>query len=166
MAGPVSSIAYVPLSELLPAGFGRAEQRLRDLARRLEAHPAAERMAWFWHPEHVDPPAALAEDLRQVLLWAAITLYNTRDDWLELSLSISWRDAGQLTAYAAVEVACWCAENHNMHPVRDLDRDVDDDLDLGDAFAAGVKMLTTVLDEGPFEPQPWRQAAGLELRPG
>ncbi|GAA0506066.1 hypothetical protein Ade02nite_90960 [Paractinoplanes deccanensis] len=160
MAGPVSSIAYVPLHEVLPAGFARAEGRLRELATRLERHHSADRVAWRWYPEHVEP-----DGTRRVLVGTTITLYDTRDDWLELSLQIAWQPDGRLGVESTVEVACWCADNHNMHPVRESARDADDDFELADEFAAGVKLLTTVLNEGPFEPQPWRVAAGLPVRP-
>ncbi|MEU8820651.1 hypothetical protein [Actinoplanes sp. NPDC048796] len=166
MAGPVSSIAYVPLHEVLPPGFAGAEGRLRELAGRLERHHSADRVSWHWYPDHVEPPEVLAEGLRRDLVGITITLYNTRDDWLELALYLAWRPGPRLTVEASVEVACWCAENHNMHPVRELSRDADDDFELADAFAAGVKMVTAVLTDGPFEPQPWRAAAGLPIRPG
>ncbi|MFF5084967.1 hypothetical protein ACFY36_48670 [Actinoplanes sp. NPDC000266] len=159
MAGPVSSIAYVPLHEVLPPGFGRAEGRLRELAGKLERHHSADRVSWHWYPDHLD--AFLG-----TLVRITITLYNTRDDWLELALSVTGGEGGHLAVEAAVEVACWCDDDHNAHRVRDLSREVDDDYELADAFAAGAKMLTAVLTEGPFEPQPWRAAAGLPIRPG
>ncbi|MEV4350542.1 hypothetical protein AB0J83_39300 [Actinoplanes sp. NPDC049596] len=161
MAGPVSSIAYVALHEVLPPGFAGAEGRLRELASKLERHHSADRVAWHWYPEHVEVRAD-----GKILAGVTITMYDTRDDWLELSLRILWRAGPRLSVEASVEVACWCAENHNMHPVRELDRDVEDDFELADAFAAGVKMLVAVLGAGPFEPQPWRVAAGLPIRPG
>ncbi|XVV10248.1 hypothetical protein ACQP2X_36160 [Actinoplanes sp. CA-131856] len=158
MAGPVSSIAYVPLHEVLPPGFARAEGRLRELASRLERHHSADRVAWHWYPEHLGALGTLAR--------ITITLYDTRDDWLELNLGVARREDRQLTVEAAVEVACWCPDDHNLHQVRHRSWDVDDDFDLADAVAAGVKMLSAVLADGPFEPQPWRVAAGLPIRPG
>ncbi|SNY53808.1 hypothetical protein [Paractinoplanes atraurantiacus] len=159
MAGPVSSIAYVPLHEVLPPGFARAEGRLREIGSKLERHHSADRVSWHWYPEPLDAS-------QRILVRVTITLYNTRDDWLELTLYLAGREDGHLVVESAVEVACWCEENHNMHPVRDFGRDVEDDFELADAFAAGAKMLTAVLNEGPFEPQPWRVAAGLPIRPG
>ena len=38
-------------------------------------------------------------------------------DWLELTLDVGW--CPDLTVNAAVEMACWCSPDHNMHHVRE-----------------------------------------------
>jgi hypothetical protein len=66
---------------------------------------------------------------------------------------------------AAVEVACWCPEDHNMHQVRQGRWQVSHSHELVQAFAAGTAMLTDVLVSGPAEPHPWRVQAGLPDAP-
>ena len=88
-----------------------------------------------------------------------ITLMSASADWLELALDLAWRP--ELTVTAAVEVACWCPQDHNMHQVREAHWQVASRHDLVDAFAAGTAMLTDVLDTGPSEPRAWRALAGL-----
>jgi hypothetical protein len=92
-------------------------------------------------------------------------LYNTRDDWLELALDIAWLVPAQLTVNAAVEVGCWCSNDHNMHQMRQRQWHVVDSLELVEAFAAGTVMLMEVLASGPVKPHPWRVQAGLPDAP-
>ncbi|PWU53189.1 hypothetical protein DLE60_31065 [Micromonospora globispora] len=66
---------------------------------------------------------------------------------------------------AAVEVACWCPQDHNMHQVREAQWHVADCHELVEAFAVGTAMLADVLDSGPFEPRPWRIWANLPDAP-
>jgi hypothetical protein len=100
-----------------------------------------------------------------LLVDTTITLYGTRDDWLELTLDIAWIKPPKLTVNAAVEVACWCPRDHNMHQVREASWPVADSHELVEAFAAGTAMLVDVLGSGPFEPRPWRLQAGLPDAP-
>jgi len=60
---------------------------------------------------------------------------------------------------AAVEVACWCPQNHDMHQVRVARWHAVNSCDLVEAFAAGTAMLVDVLTTGPFDPHPWRARA-------
>jgi hypothetical protein len=71
----------------------------------------------------------------------------------------------ELSVNVAVEVACWCARDHNIHYVRESARPVADTAEVVEAFAAGVAMLTSVLNSGPFDPRPWRLDAGLPDAP-
>ena len=162
MVGPAPSITRVPLREVLPRRYSGAEDELRRLANELDRHPlAAERIAWHWYPDRTEPPQTSEPGIYLLLVDTTITLYNTGDDWLELSLDIAWLAPAQLTVNAAVEVACWCLENHNMHQVRHERWLVVDSQELVEAFAAGAAMLIEVLASGPVEPHPWRVKGGL-----
>ncbi len=164
MAGPATSIADVPLHDLLPGDHAAAEHDLRRLAHTLDTHSsAANRTVWHWYPEHTEPPPTSSEGAYLLLVDTTITLVNTGDDWLELTLDIAWRP--KLTVNAAVEVACWCPQDHNMHQVRQAHWQVASHPNLVDSFTAGAAMLTDVLDSGPFEPRAWRLRAGLPDAP-
>ena len=158
------SIDHVPLSDVLPADYVAAAGELRRLARRLDLHPAAaDRIRWWWFPEHSMRPSVPSELLCPLLFDTAIRLFDTGFDWLELTLNVGW--CPELTVNAAVEVACWCSPDHNMHQVREEHWPVTNRHDLVEGFAATTAMLTDVLDSGPFDPSPWRVEAGLPDAP-
>lgn len=94
-----------------------------------------------------------------------ITTYTTGVDWLEFTLDISWAAPRTLVVNAAVEVACWCPQDHNMHQVRSGQWRADNSHELVDAFAAGTATLQEALASGPLEPSPWRLRAGLPDAP-
>ena len=159
-------MTHVPLQEVLPHDYLSAEGELRRLANELDSNPlAAERIVWHWYPGRKEPPQTAESRTYLLLVDTTITLYSTRDDWLELSLDIAWLASAKLTVNAAVEVACWCQENHNMHQVRQGRWRVVDSHELVEAFAAGTAMLIEVLASGPSEPHPWRVQAGLPDAP-
>jgi hypothetical protein len=160
MSGPATSIAHVPLSEVLPSDYAAAADDLRRLARELELHRSAtDRIEWCWYPEHTSHPPGPAERCYLLLFDTTIALFASGLDWLELTLDVAW--SPQLTVNAAVEVACWCPQDHNMHQVRAAHWPVTNGRDLVEAFAAATAMVTNVLDSGPFDPSAWRVAAGL-----
>jgi hypothetical protein len=165
MVGSAGSIARVPLRDVLPGDYAAAEDRLRSLAVPLEIHgSAAGRIVWHWYPDHVEPPPAeLPQREYRMLLDAVITLMSTGYDWLDLTLDLAWTP--ELSVNAAVEVACWCQPDHNMHQVRDAQWPVASVEGLVEGFAAAIAMLTDVLDSGPFDPSPWRDRAGLPDAP-
>jgi hypothetical protein len=164
MPGPATSIAHVPLSDVLPGDYVAVAGDLRQLARELDVHHlAAGRIGWHWYPEHVQPPPRSSERAYLLLFDVTITLFNSGFDWLELTLDVAWRP--ELTVNAAVEVACWCPQDHNMHQVREAHWQVTSCHDLVEAFAAGTAMLTNVLDSGPFDPRAWRVEVGLPDAP-
>jgi len=166
MAGPVPSLAHVPLGEVLPQDYQDAEGELRRLANGLDSHPsAAGRSAWHWYPGHREPPRSADRGLYLLLIDTTITLYSARDDWLELALDIAWTEPPKLTVNAAVEVGCWCPQDHNMHQVCTKRWHAANCRDLAEAFEAGTVMLAGVLAEGPFDPHTWRVRAGLPDRP-
>jgi hypothetical protein len=164
MSGPATSLTEVPLSDVLPSGFATAENDLRRLTINLEAHRSAVgHVQWHWHPEHKAGPATSAQGIYYLVLDTTITLSNRDSDWFELTLDVSW--CPELTVNAAVEVACWCPQDHNMHRVRESRRPVANRDELVEAFAAGTAMLMQVLDSGLFDPRPWRTEAGLPDAP-
>lgn len=139
-----------------------AEDDLRGAGTRLESHHlAAGRTAWHWYPQRTGSPRLLAAGVHLLLVDVAVTLFNTGQDWLELTLDVAWQRQAQLTVSAAVEVACWCPQDHNMHPVRASRWHVADGHELVEGFGAGTALLASVLDSGPFDPGAWRVRAGL-----
>jgi hypothetical protein len=105
-------MAHVPLRDALPHLDLAAEDELRRLASMLDGHPVpAERTAWHWYSQRIEPPPYAPDGrLYLLVLDATITLYSTGDDWLELTVDIAWRTPQQLTVNTAVEVACWCPQ--------------------------------------------------------
>jgi hypothetical protein len=166
MVGPAPSLAHVPLGEVLPPDYLGVEGELRRLANELDRHPsAADQSAWHWYPDRREPPQASDRGAYLLLVDTTITLYDTRDDWLELALDIAWLAPPKLTVNAAVEVACWCPQDHNMHQVRTARWHAINSHELVEAFAAGTAMLLDVLATGPFDPRHWRVQAGLPDAP-
>ena len=166
MVGPAPSLAHVPLGEVLPDDYAGAEGELRRLADALESHPSAVgRSVWHWYTEHRERPQSSKTGIYLLLVDTRITLYSTRDDWLELTLDIAWGTSPNLTVNAAVEVACWCPHDHNMHQVRAAQWHAVDSRELVEAFAAGTAMLVDVLTTGLFDPHPWRAQADLPDAP-
>lgn len=159
----------VPLREVLSPEYLDAEDDLRTLAHKLDSHrSAAGRVAWHWYPGTEPPPTSTEPGetagefgVYHLLVDATIQLYATGADWLELTLDIAWSPSSKVTVNAAVEVACWCIQDHNMHQVRRTQWHVTNSGEVVDAFTAGTAMLADILDKGPFEPQPWRILAGL-----
>jgi hypothetical protein len=152
VSGPATSVSHVPLSDVLPSDHAAAAGHLRRLANELDVHPsAAGRIQWHWYPEHNMRPSISAEGSYKLVFDTTITLFNHGSDWLELTLDVAWRP--ELTVNAAVEVACWCSPDHNMHQVREGHWPAAGADALVEAFAAGIAMLAGVLDSGPFDPR-------------
>jgi hypothetical protein len=143
----VVSMERVPLRDVLPHDYLAVEDELRRLATQLDSHSSAvDRVARHWYPEHNSPPPA-SDELRIYLLLVdtAISLYDADSDWLELTLDIAWQQPSKLTVNAAVEVACWCMPDHNMHQVRTVSRQIANSHELVEAFAAGASAASRAL---------------------
>lgn len=164
MSGPVMSIGHVPLADVLPSDYVAVMGELQRVAGALDLHPAAvDRIGWWWYPEHRKRPPVATDGVYVLLFDTTIALFNSGHDWLELTLDVAW--CSGLTVNAAVEVACWCSQDHNMHQVRNERWTVTNSHDLAESFAAGTVLLTNVLDSGPFDPSAWRLEAGLPDAP-
>lgn len=168
MRGPqvAPSLADIPLSELLPEPYTTVLVELRRAGARLDSgRPATEPSRWFWYPANALPPSAPRPGISELLVGTGITLYSTGVDWLELTLDIAWAEPPRLAVSAAVEVACWCPQDHNMHQVRDLRWEVATGAELVDALDAAATTLLTWLRDGPYLPGPWRTRAGMDNAP-
>jgi hypothetical protein len=106
MVRSASSFARVPLGEVLPTDYIGAERELRRLANELDSHPSAtDRSTWHWSPGQREPSQP-SPGSQLLLVDDTITLYDIRQDWLELTLDIAWLEPPKLTVNAAIEVAC------------------------------------------------------------
>lgn len=116
--------------------------------------------AWesYTHEPALPPPATGAQLL---VLSATVSLANTGEDWLELSLLVAFDTPSLLEVAATVEVACWCVDDHNMHVVERREWVVGSGPALARSFAAGVQEINRWLATGPREPDAWRDGAGL-----
>jgi hypothetical protein len=167
MVGPVASVEDVPLAEVLRQDYVAAEGAIRRLGIELDSHrPPGDDGGWHWYPRSAQEPRPSTEGIHHLLFDAAIKVYDTGSDSLELTLCVAWgMSLPNLIVTAAVEVACWCSHHHGIHQVRGNLWDVRDSAELIDAFAAGAVLLTDVLATGPFEPGSWRIDAGLPDAP-
>ncbi|MEU5789562.1 hypothetical protein ABZ754_17750 [Micromonospora purpureochromogenes] len=162
MAGPVPSLASVPLIEVLPERYRTAVRDLCRTADDLDSHrPPTDRGGWHWYPANAVPPSRHDRGISHLLLDTAVTVHDAGVDWLELTLDIAWSPASNLVVSAAVEVACWCAQDHNMHPVREAQWEVATAGELVEAFAAAAATVRGWLSTGPHDPYTWRRQAGL-----
>ena len=106
MVRSASSFARVPLGEVLPTDYIGAERELRRLANELDSHPSAtDRSTWHWSPGQREPSQP-SPGSQLLLVDDTITLYDIRQDWLELTLDIAWLEPPKLAVNAAIEVAC------------------------------------------------------------
>lgn len=95
------------------------------------------------------------------MLSATVSLVNTGEDWLELSLLVAFDTPSLLEVAAAVEVACWCRDDHNMHVIERREWVVGSGPALARSFASALQEITRWLATGQREPDPWRDGAGL-----
>ncbi|GAB3179011.1 hypothetical protein GCM10027259_26730 [Micromonospora palomenae] len=166
MAGPAPSLASVLLIEVLPDRCLTAVRDLYRTADDLDRHrPPTDRGGWHWYPATAVPPTEHDRGISHLLLDTTVTVYNAGVDWLELTLDIAWSPASNLVVNAAVEVACWCAQDHNMHPVREVRWEVATAGELVEAFAAAAATVKGWLNTGPHDPSTWRRQAGLPDAP-
>ncbi|GIF72490.1 hypothetical protein [Asanoa siamensis] len=120
-----------------------SDARIRAAAAELEADATPE-----WESE----PGQLA---------ATITLVDSRDDGLALTLVVADDGPTRLEVAAAVEVDCWCVKNHGLHQVERHEWLVGTPDALADGFVAAVRQVTRWLASAPRDTAPWRERAGL-----
>ncbi|NYF56519.1 hypothetical protein [Micromonospora purpureochromogenes] len=116
--------------------------------------------AWesYTHEDALPRPAA---GVQLLVLSATVSVVDTGQDWLELSLQVAFDTPSLLEVAAAVEVACWCTNDHNMHAVERREWLVGSGPALARSFDAAIHKITRWLATGPSEPDPWRDRAGL-----
>ncbi|WP_200211071.1 hypothetical protein [Micromonospora coerulea] len=124
------------------------------------AGPPNVQPAWesYTHEASLPPPAA---GVRLLVLSATVSVVDTGQDWLELSLQVAIDTPSLLEVAAAVEVACWCTNDHNMHAVERWEWLVGSGSALARSFDAAIQKITRWLATGPREPDAWRDQAGL-----
>lgn len=74
-----------------------------------------------------------------------------------------WIAPGRLAVDAAVNVACWCENNHATHDVDTLRLVVGEETSLPEAFLACAVRLTG-WPADPHDADHWRATAGLPSR--
>ena len=148
------------LTELFADLSAEQATRMRAAAEGVEAVRLPDDIfRWDWWPENVrkDPP----DNRTQLLvLGTTLTLFNNLSDWLELAICVVRERRPTLTVSAAVEVACWCHPDHNMHSVRRKEQLVGTAAAMTEAFesaAASVRRWAA----GSHDPLVHRTAAGL-----
>lgn len=151
----------VPLHAVLPEIYAAALPEVVRLVGGLEGDRA---FGWHWYPEAAANWLPSGDGILRLLVDGAAVVSGSDVDWLALNLVLASAVAPGLIVNAYVEVACWCPEDHNMHPVREIYHRVDDAAGLLAAVRESTAMLADVLHDGPFEPAPWRVAAGLPDR--
>ena len=166
VAGPVSSLGHVPLSELLPERYLAVVPSLRRSADDLDRHrPANEPGVWNWLPAKTFLPELNDQPSSDLLIYTAILPYDTGVDWLELALDIAWDVSPRLVVNTAVEVACWCSPDHNVHPISQAKWRVATASELAEVFAAATTLMKGWLRDGPHNPDAWRSRVGLPNPP-
>ncbi|MFI7212770.1 hypothetical protein [Micromonospora maritima] len=126
----------------------------------LQATGSGVQPAWeSYAHEHAPPPSATG--VRTLVLSATVSLADTGEDWLELALTTAFDTPSLLEVAAAVEVACWCTDDHHMHAVERREWVAGSGPALARSFTAATREITRWLATGPHDPQPWRDGAGL-----
>jgi len=106
-------------------------------------------------------------------LCAAIRAADDPNDWVEIAVSVrSWRDPDVederplrfWQIEVALEVACWCDRNHNIHRVQEHVLEAGSPAGVGRACATVLPMIDTRLAQGLLPADGWRSQAGLPPR--
>jgi hypothetical protein len=162
---PAGPFVDAPLRELFPGLSALGEVRMRRAAAQLDAaSPGSNNAAWDWYLDHVLPPPAPRPGMTHLVLSTSIGMFGTTVDWLELSVNVGWSDRPFLGVSAAVEVACWCAVDHNMHAVRNFEWLAGHADALVVAFESATESVVG-WSSGPRDPNAWRTVAGLPQPP-
>ncbi len=93
----------------------------------------------------------------------AIGRHYQPDDWLELALDVWYAGRDGLLVTAAVEVACFCPEDHGMHPAANAEWAAQSEAELLIAFDAALDKLAAWSGDDST-PDVWRRRAGLPPR--
>lgn len=158
----VASLIELDLGEVLgvpvsPAGI----DRLRALDTRLDQLERTQRR-YGWTVGTGERDSVPGEPL-PVVLDRTMSRAAAPDDSLELALTIWQRDAATLLVCATVEVGCFCAVDHNMHPTAELERPARTETELLEAVSAAVGALEN-WSRLELDATQWRARAGLPSR--
>ncbi|MEW5627727.1 hypothetical protein AB1388_14315 [Streptomyces hydrogenans] len=150
----------VPLSALFPFLSPADVDSLKRTAGMVDAARADRTTAdWEWFPGH----AVLAGARPGTVLGLDAVEHAAEGDRLEFQLLVTKTASGRLVVDAAVNVACWCANDHATHDVDALGLVVGEEASLPDAFRAGAERLTGWLAD-PHDADHWRARGGLPPR--
>src|SRR5882762_2222716 len=140
-------MSHVNLAHLFPGISHDAITGLRQAADLLDAaRPPNNTPQWEWFPENSlsTPPPELSPWVTTIVT-TSVSLFDTKLDWLELSLSIEREQPPKLNISASIEVACHCETNHNMHVAHDKNWTAESTEAMVAAFESAAKTLTTWL---------------------
>ncbi len=156
--------AELPFTEVF-ASYGEDEAALGIPVLARFAEELSERQPSSWGTTTVVPADTA---------WIATTIgaYDEPSDWTEISVNIrSWSSRRQPSQaqrlwriWVSLEVACWCAPNHNIHRLHEVTFEAGSPEGLrrsGDATLAVVDGWT---GDGLLPADMWRRRAGLPLR--
>lgn len=156
------TLPSVPLALLFPETPVADLELIRAAGAGLDRARSGFGTTWEWAPRHAtfpDPPVA---GIPGILLVATV-VESAGSDWLEFDLDVQWTRQGRLQVVAAVNVACWCATNHNTHYVDKLVLTIDPGASLGRAFETASRLMITWLED-PHTADWWRAKARLPSR--
>jgi hypothetical protein len=152
-------IADVPLTDLLSFLSGTDAARMADAATLLDELPEPiTRSPWSWLLPEEDAP-------QRPVLETILTLQSTGTDWLEIWLDIEPSSVPDMLAiYTAIEVACWCPTDHNMHAVHEQHWLAASGPALATAFETAIAAVRSWAADSQ-DPNHYRQRAGLPEPP-
>ncbi|MFJ4466985.1 hypothetical protein ACIP2X_05605 [Streptomyces sp. NPDC089424] len=156
------AIDDAPLAALFPHLPARDVEALRQVARAVDAVRAeGATTPWEWTRDPVVTPEPLP--WTSVLFGVNFIEHAGAGDQLEFVLQVVWTESGELAVEAAVNVACWCEDDHATHDVDELSLVVGARDSLVPAFTAGAERLGGWLAD-PRDADHWREVAALPPR--
>lgn len=152
-------ITDVPLTDLLPLLSHADTARMADAAALLDDLPESlTRSPWSWLLLDEDAP-------QRPILETILTLHSTGTDWLEIWLDIEPASVPDMLAvYTAIEVACWCPTDHNMHAVHEQHWLAASGPAIATAFETAITAVRSWATNSQ-DPNHYRRRAGLPEPP-
>jgi hypothetical protein len=154
-----ATLAQVPVDEVLGWRFDDADRlRLVDIGHLLdELRRAGDTQRWVYQDQ---PRPVNAHATPRQAFGTALGRFYDQDDWLELALDV-WSDINSAALVTAtVEVACFCAIDHNVHNVAEAEWPATTPAGLVIAANEAVRMLTNWA-ANDLDPSEWRQQSRL-----
>lgn len=117
--------------------------------------------SWTWYEEDKTPDTG--RQPLHLILGAVVVGHQGGGDWTEFALDV-WRGVEPLRVVtAAVEVACWCPEDHNMHAALEHEWTADNAEALVRAVEEALAALANWWRQST-DADDWRRRAGLPPR--